>query len=368
VGETPLPSEADLHDVLTSHPELLPAEDIGLGQVVVVGQESGLASGYADLVYLDHNGQICLVEVKKEGNPDTRRVVAQLLDYAAALWGKSVEEFERDVVLPYLVGFEKAASTLREFLSQEFGEASTDHGPDDPAAMSKGAEIEAALADALMGGEFRLVVAAPSIPEGVQRVLRYLNGQGLRLYGLEVSYFQGPVECFVPRLVVEPPQPGEGGGGGATKKTKKWNEDLIVAALEQNHGKVEADIARSIFGWAKERHLLPKFGRGATNGWYWPGLDDADGQMFPFTLSTIGVIVVNFGDMVTVPYRPFDEEPERRDLQRRLNEIKGVQIPDDKVDKWPSFKISALAGREALSEFFRIMEWVFDETQEALRG
>lgn len=48
VGETPLPGEADLHDVLTSHPELLPAEDIGLGPVVVVGQESGLASGYAD--------------------------------------------------------------------------------------------------------------------------------------------------------------------------------------------------------------------------------------------------------------------------------------------------------------------------------
>ena len=126
MGETPLPSEADLHDVLTSHPELLPAEDIGLGQVVVVGQESGLASGYADLVYLDQNGQICLVEVKKEGNPDTRRVVAQLLDYAAALWGKSLEEFERDVVLPYFVTFEKPASTLREFLSQEFAEASAD--------------------------------------------------------------------------------------------------------------------------------------------------------------------------------------------------------------------------------------------------
>jgi hypothetical protein len=366
VGETPLPSEADLHDVLTSHPELLPAEDIGMGRVVVVGQESGLASGYADLVYVDHNGQICLVEVKKEGNPDTRRVVAQLLDYAAALWGKSLEEFEDDVVRPYFVRLGKPASTLREFLSQEFAVASADEAADE-LDMSKAAEIESALTEVLTSGEFRLVVAAPSIPEGVQRVLRYLNSQGLRLYGLEVSYFKGPVECFVPRLVVEPPQPGDGDGGPATKR-KKWNEDMIVAALEKNHGEVEADIARSIFRWAKERHLIPNFGKGATNGWYWPGLDDEVGQMFPFTLSTYGTILINFGDMVTAPYRPFDEESKRRDLQRRLSGINGVQIPDAKLDRWPKFKVSVLAEREALSEFIRIMDWAFDEAEEVRRG
>jgi hypothetical protein len=322
----------------------------------------GLLRGYADLVYLDHNGQICLVEVKKEGNPDTRRVVAQLLDYAAALWGKSLEEFERDVVLPYFVTFEKGAITLREFLSEEFGEASADQAADE-LAMSKAAEIESGLTDVLISGEFRLVVAAPSIPESVQRVLRYLNGQGLRLYGLEVSYFKGPVECFVPRLVVEPPQPGDG-GGAAAKRSKKWNEDLIIAALEENHSEVEANIARSIFEWAKEGHLTPNFGRGATNGWYWPGLEGEDGQMFPFTLSTLGTIVINFGDMVTRPYRPFDEESKRRDLQRRLNGIDGVQIPDAKLDKWPSIKISVLAEPEVQAEFFRVMEWTFDEAKE----
>jgi hypothetical protein len=52
------------------------------------------------------------------------------------------------------------------------------------------------------------VVAAPEIPEAVQKVLEYLNGQGLRLYGIEFSYFKadGPAlaECFVPRVVVAP--------------------------------------------------------------------------------------------------------------------------------------------------------------------
>ena len=365
VGETPLPSEADLHNVLTSHPELLPAEDIGLGQVVVVGQESaarvrvcGPRLPRPQRANLSRRGQ-------EGGKPRHEACRGTAAGLRGRPLGKSPEEFERDVVLPYFARFEKPASTLREFLSQRFDEASADHAGDE-LAMAKGAEIEPALADVLMSGEFRLVVAAPSIPEGVQRVLRYLNRQGLRLYGLEVSYFKGPVECFVPRLVVEPPQPGENGDG--RPKKRKWNEDAIIAALEENHGEVEAEIARSIFEWAKQRHLIPNFGRGATNGWYWPGLDDEDGQMYPFTLSTYGTIAINFGDMVANPYRPFDEESKRRDLQRRLNGIASVQIPDAKVDKWPSFKISALAEPEALAEFVRIMDWTFNETNEARRA
>ena len=85
VSETAILTEAALHDALTDHPQLIPATDLGSGATVAVGRESGLASGYADLVLLDERGQLAVVEVKKEGNPDTRRVTAQLLDYAAAL-------------------------------------------------------------------------------------------------------------------------------------------------------------------------------------------------------------------------------------------------------------------------------------------
>lgn len=65
VEETALPLEAELHETLTEHPELIPSEDLGLGRTVVVGWESGLASGYADLVLVDEHGQLCLIEVKK---------------------------------------------------------------------------------------------------------------------------------------------------------------------------------------------------------------------------------------------------------------------------------------------------------------
>jgi hypothetical protein len=90
-----------------------------------------------------------------------------LLDYASALWGKTLDEFERDVVLPYLAESQKAPTTLRELLSKEFGEDGDEEVLADPTAVTEVLEIESILSDILLSGEFRFVVAAPSIPEGV---------------------------------------------------------------------------------------------------------------------------------------------------------------------------------------------------------
>lgn len=100
--------------------------DLGLGDAVVVGKESGLAAGYADLVLVDDQGRLCIVEVKNEGNPDTRRVVAQLLDYAASLWGLSLEEFEQRVVHPFLAGEgDDSLPSVGEYVAE-----ATDRGSD----------------------------------------------------------------------------------------------------------------------------------------------------------------------------------------------------------------------------------------------
>lgn len=208
VAEAALPTEAELHEALTNHPELIPTSDLNMGQTVVVGRESGLSAGYADLVLLDEHGKLCIVEVKNEGNPDTRRVVAQLLDYAASLWALSIDEFEQRVLHPFLTAsaWSGPLPSVGEYLAE-----ATEQSTADPDALAE------RVGQALAAGEFALVVVAPQIPVGVQRVLEYLNARGQRLFGLEVSYFSGPVQCFVPRLVVKPlvsdPASDRGGPG-----------------------------------------------------------------------------------------------------------------------------------------------------------
>jgi hypothetical protein len=181
VEETAVPTEAVLHGVLQRNPELVPAADIGFGRTVTVGFETNLVSGAADLILMDDAGKLCIVEVKKQGNTDTRRVVAQVMDYAAALWGKTLAEFEREVLRQRLGATDSRG--LREFVVDELMQ-----GNDDVEDATD--RLLESLSETLRSGEFTLVVAAPEIPEGVERVMEYLNGRGLTIYGLEVSYYR----------------------------------------------------------------------------------------------------------------------------------------------------------------------------------
>jgi hypothetical protein len=86
--------------------------------------------------------------------------------------------------------------TLLDVLIDEF------HEQEDPEAAAE--QTLENLGETLRTGDFALVLAAPTIPAGVQRVMEYLNARGSSLFGLEVSYFAGEVEVFVPRVVVRP--------------------------------------------------------------------------------------------------------------------------------------------------------------------
>lgn len=248
VAEAELPTEAELHDALTRYPELIPLSDLGMGKGVVIGRESSLAAGYADLVLADESGQLCIVEVKNVGNPDTRRVVAQLLDYASSLWGATLDELESRVLGPYLEReeFAQPPPDVGEFIARAV--ASDDGTPELAASISGG------LGNTLAAGDFALVVAAPQIPAGVQRVIEYLNARGQRLYGLEVSYFKGQVECFVPRLVVRPLVSDPAGTGARTTGIDR--ETFLASVAESAEAAVaemldECDAAGADLAWNK---------------------------------------------------------------------------------------------------------------------
>jgi hypothetical protein len=126
-------------------------------------------------------------------------VVAQLIDYASSLWQMSVEDFERAVFHPYLrtvKGADFELPGLIDHLAATFGTDEADEFGDAGLGMD--------LEQTLRTGRFRLVLAAPTIPPAVQRNIDYMNDQGMLLYGLEVNYFAGDTECFVPRIVVKP--------------------------------------------------------------------------------------------------------------------------------------------------------------------
>ena len=46
---------------------------------------------------------------------------------------------------------------------------------------------------------------------------------------------------------------------------------------------------------------------------------------------------------------------------RKFNQIPGIDILEDSIDKRPSFSMSVLGEEERLSHFFAVLEWAIQE-------
>jgi len=92
-----LHDEAWLQQLIFDHPDLLPVAEIepGFGEPIAVAREVPCGHGYIDNLYVTPTGEIVLVETKLWRNVEARReVVAQALDYVAALTAMTYETFE----------------------------------------------------------------------------------------------------------------------------------------------------------------------------------------------------------------------------------------------------------------------------------
>jgi hypothetical protein len=90
-------SEAWLQSLVFDQPQLLPIKEIepGIGSLISVAMEVPCGHGFIDNLYVTSTGDVVLVEVKLWRNPQARReVVAQALDYVAALAAMSFEALE----------------------------------------------------------------------------------------------------------------------------------------------------------------------------------------------------------------------------------------------------------------------------------
>lgn len=104
-GATERYSEAWLQNLLDEHPEVLPIEQIepGFGPLIPLCRELPLdfgagRSGALDNLFATATGGLVLVETKLWRNPEARRtVVAQAMEYAAAVFQLGYEELENAV-------------------------------------------------------------------------------------------------------------------------------------------------------------------------------------------------------------------------------------------------------------------------------
>lgn len=214
VQEEIIKAENDLQEVVKKNPELIPVEDLNLLNLLVVGRETSLPSGSIDLMCIDEKGTIVIVEFKKgPENPDSRRVIAQLLDYGSHLWGLTFEEFE-GLCSNY---FNSSRCTdpkfyrknnLRDAFKEMWGQTAdeiNESGEDESGWDS----FKEGISRCLVEGSIYCLVASTHIGDILKRTMKYLTQTSKATFaGIEIDHFSSDgKEIFVPRAYLPGAKP-----------------------------------------------------------------------------------------------------------------------------------------------------------------
>lgn len=124
----------------------------------------------------------------------------------------------------------------------------------------------------------------------------------------------------------------------------------------------EAIVATKILEWSRDNFSRVDW-KGAS---FAPVLEY--GSTFSHNPITVTVgskvprVEIKFGRMKN-RNRLTDEK--RIELLRRLNEIPGVNLPQDSIGRYPSIPLSTLASGSALEQFLRAIAWTIEEVKAA---
>lgn len=302
-----------------------------------------------DHLFIDQDGIPTLVEVKRSTDTRIRReVIGQILDYAAnAVTYWTIEEIKHRFEEQCNSLNKDNLEALEDFLQSE-------NEPENFWELTK---------TNLKAGKIRMLIIADSIPKELQRIIEFLNEQmtPAEILGLEIKQFVGQdnVKTLVPRVI------GQTATADKTKgvnkgKENSWNEETFFAELTAQRGVAEADVVRKLMNWIKPQTTRIWFGAGR-RGSMVPVFSHLGVDHYPFALWTTGAVEIYFQ---WYKHRlPFESEQKRLELLDKLNQINGVSIPVDKIDKRPNIPLNLLVDEKEYQKFLDIYRWFIEEVK-----
>ena len=361
MAEQEYDSEDLLQKLLAQYPNLLSGDQINRmapRRWLLVKREAGLPSEdggsgrwSVDHVFLDQDGVPTLVEVKRSSDTRIRReVVGQMLDYAAnAVVYWPMERIRAQFESTCQSQGQEGEALLGEFLGLE-----TDNPEPDLE------DFWSRVKTNLQAGKVRMVFVADKIPTELQRVVEFLNSQmdPAEVLALEVKQFLGKgMKTLVPTILGQTAKKSSG-SSGPRPAPKQWDESSFFEEMKSNGLVEEAKVARKILDWAKLKELGLVWGKGAKIGTFLPSFEK-NGEIFRWpSVSTQGKLEIVFAELTG--RAPFNDEKNRFELVRLLNEIPGISLPPDFLT-WKSIPLSNFSDESIMNQFLGVCDWVVQQ-------
>jgi hypothetical protein len=278
----------------------------------VLAREFPTASGPIDVLGVDRDGEIYCVETKLYKNPDKRLVVAQVLDYGAALW-RTYRDFGNFVTVVNSK-LESSGAALQERLAEFFGLAEE--------------EVSALLENLranLLEARYRFVVLMDHLHDQLKDLIVFLNQNSqFDIYAVEVDYYKHEgYEILIPKLYgAEVKKAGALTSTG--RKAGKWDEGRFFAEAERKVTPDQVKALRKLYEFCQSAADEIAWGTGVVSGSFGPKALRISPKSL-FTAYTSGHLYVNFewlrGSETAEHYRDL--------LARYISETKKFEIPKD---------------------------------------
>ena len=350
-------SEADFQELIAKYPNILAGNQINEDEprkwllisreAALPSKENGSDRWSVDHLFLDQDAIPTLVEVKRSNDTRIRReVIGQMLEYAAnAVVYWPVEEIRAKFDATCQAKSLNAEEALQAFL-----------GPsEDSGAFWQKAKTN------LQAGKIRMLFVADEIPKELRRIVEFLNEQmtPAEVLAVEIKQFTGQgLKTLVP-IVHGQTEEAKGKKNNNAGPKRQWDEESFFKDLTSRRSIEEAEIARKILEWAKDK--LPRFwwGKGKQDGSFFPILDLNGEQYYPFAIWTYGKIEIQFQWLMN--RSPFNDEMKRKELLKRLNQIPGVEIPEKAITRRPNIFLSTFKDASSLRQLLETLDWVVGE-------
>jgi len=281
VEKSEFEKEDYLQQYIYENPESIPLyeikEDIRL---LILAREFPTNSGPIDAIGVDKYGDLYVVETKLFRNADKRTVVAQALDYGAALW-KHARDFNEFTAILNNSTQKYFKLGLNEKIEEFFGIT-----PDETAELLE--TVKRNLDD----GVLRFVVLMDKMDDRLRDLILYVNQNSqFDIYAVEFEYYKHDTfEIIIPKIFGTEVKKDISVSSSSSRRT--WNEtELLAQAKELLAPGVFANF-KKIYDYSKTNASEVRLGSGAKCSFspIFPSISNRS----LFSLYTSGRMGINF--------------------------------------------------------------------------
>ena len=335
VNQTNIKEEAYLQKYIHENPDTIPVYEIDENKRLLVvsshEKEFPTNSGRIDALAIDQDGELYIIETKLYKNSDKRKVIAQVLDYGAALWKHSYS-------------FTSFLELINERINLKFGVSLEDKIIDFYGINED--DVDDLLNSLMLNlerGNFKFIVLMDQLDDRLKDLIHYVNENSrFDIYPVELEFYKfDQYEVIIPKIYGTEIKKRLTTSTSSSGRVK-WTEETFIEKLKVDQKDAFTEQI-DLFNYLKNNSDGLRYGTGKQTASYTPYIHELSETQFPFSVRSDGKVLLKFS---WERFRRLFGE----DMETMADFIISI-LNDEKIDDYPKTQILEKETRITINDF-----------------